>query len=555
MKQLESLRNKKIEEYVFNSQVVFLILLGILLVRANNISQSSLVATYINFSLVVLPVAFFVVIKLLEKKKRFKIQELPDLLINLLYLGFTVNLLIYESESYFKFLLLMPVMVSALKHGIKKGYFWAFVASLGLAVIDYAQKAQHIDADLLVAGIIWLFAWLVGKMSETEKEIREQLQQQAELDGLTGVYNHRSFHHLLDEYFIKTKITGMSLTLLMLDVDFFKYYNDAYGHQKGDEALSRVASIIDMATREWGVCARYGGDEFAVILPNCTNKNGLMIGEFIHKKVEEAVFEGANILPSGHLSVSIGVASYPKNADTKDRLIDRADEALYKAKYTNTNKVQIYYSVFDEIGRSLQDKDKDILNSMRTLMMVVNAKDRYTYGHCERVMHYSLQIARRMSLSEEEIQNLTVGAFLHDIGKIEITRDVLNKPGKLTAKEQEAMRHHSIWGADYIRPIASFSSAVDIILYHHEDYNGSGYPFGISENEIPLGARILRVADSFDAMTTNRPYKKVHTISEAIKDLNIHRGKCYDPDVLDVFIEYIIENGITPGSTANTDTS
>lgn len=544
MIKLEFIRNKKIEEYVFISQVVFLLLVGILLVRVYSQTTNTITSLYKNFILLIIPVSVVIIIKSLEKKGLFGNRVFTDLLINSLYLITTLWLLTDEQESFFKFLILMPVAVSALQYGTTRGYFWALMATGGLLVASWVQGAQKLDVDILVIGVIWLFAWLLGKMSDTEKNIRDALQQQASIDEMTGVYNHRSFYYYLEESFLKAKLAKKKLTLIMLDVDFFKYYNDAYGHKKGDEVLSKLAKVIESTIGNWGICARYGGDEFAVILRDCDGGVGVGIGEAIRKKVEGTEFEGANILPGGHLTISVGVASYPDNADTKESLVEKADEALYRAKYTNTNKVELYYSVFDEIGHSLQDQDRDLLNSMRTLMMVVNAKDRYTYGHSERVMHYATQIGAKMGMWEGEIQDLIAGAMLHDIGKIEVTREILNKPGKLTKEEWEAICQHSVWGADIIRPISALKGAIDIVLYHHENYDGTGYPYAKAGKDIPLGARILRVADSFDAMVSNRPYKRSLSVNKAIDELIKYRGIYYDPDVLEVFIEYINQTDV-----------
>jgi HD-GYP domain-containing protein (c-di-GMP phosphodiesterase class II) len=302
--------------------------------------------------------------------------------------------------------------------------------------------------------------------------------------------------------------------------------------------------LIEENTKHIGFCARYGGEEFAVIIPDCNKECGVEIGELIRQAIEKTDFKGANILPKGRLTVSVGVVCFPESADSKEQLIQKADEAMYKAKYTSKNKVEVYYSVLDEMGHSLQDKEKDLLNSLRTLLMVVNAKDRYTYGHSERVMHYAMQIGKRLALWEWEIQELSVGALLHDIGKIEISREVLNKPGKLTPEEWEAVKQHPVWGADMIRPISSLGGAVDIVLHHHENYDGSGYPNALKGEEIPLGARILRVVDSFDAMTTNRPYKDALSMKQALEELNKYKGIHYDPEVVEVFTGYIIDTGI-----------
>lgn len=550
MKYIESIRNKKVEEYVLITQIAFLLLTGILLVRFNSAKGDTILPVSRNVLLLIFPILGFILAKGFCGKKDCGQKHVIDSFLNLLYVIVVALLLKNEVESFFKFLMLMPVIVASLQYGTKNGYIWALITSIIVCVPSLLNENANMDIDVLVIGMIWLFAWLFGRMAETEEQIREELQRQASLDGLTGILNHRTFYNLLEEYYLKAKLGKESLSLMMIDLDFFKYYNDSYGHQRGDEVLFQLAKVIEESVGVKGFCARYGGDEFAVILPGSDGRDGLELGEKLRQAVEGTHFEGASILPRGKLTISVGVASYPENAESKEQLIEKADEALYKAKSTNSNRVELYYSVFDEIGHSLQDKEKDLLNSMRTLLMVINAKDRYTYGHSERVMHYAINLGRRMAMWEWEIQNLTVGALLHDIGKIEISREILNKSGKLDGDEWEQIKNHPIWGADMIRPVSSISGAVEMVFHHHENFDGTGYPLGIKGEEIPLAARILRLVDSFDAITSNRPYKKTLTIKEALKDMEKYRGTHYDPDVLDAFSEYIYETGVLSESAS-----
>lgn len=543
MKQVEIKRNQKIDEYVLIGQTLFLLLSGILLARTWDLADFGVFSFYGNIIILLIPFGSLFIIRYIKKKVEKNTRPLMDFLYNAIYLAFCGAILIYEKETFYKFLLFMPVITTSIQQGVKHGFIWAGAITVGIIAIDLVQQTWPLDLDLLVAGLAWFFAFLLGSMSETEKLAREELMSQASLDSITGLKNHRTFHDLLEDSIKAVKAVNDKLTLLMIDVDFFKYYNDAYGHQKGDVVLRKIANIIQEHTKDVGLSARFGGDEFGVILQGDVS-SGLELGEKIRKNIEETGFEGDNILPGGHLTVSIGVACYPDNAQSKETLIQHADDALCKAKYTKSNKVELYYSVFDEIGNSLQAKDRDLLNSMRTLLMVINAKDKYTYGHSERVMHYAIQIAYKMALWEWEIQELSMGALLHDIGKIELSREILNKPGKLTNQEWSLVCQHTVWGADMIRPISDMEQVLKIVLCHHENYDGSGYPHGIAGEDIPLGARILRIADSFDAMTTSRPYKKSATIEEAVEDMKKLRNLHYDPQALDAFLGYIYETGI-----------
>jgi diguanylate cyclase (GGDEF)-like protein len=458
LKQIELKRYQKIEEYVFITQTLFLLLSGILLVRIWKLVSFVFLNFYLQIMLAVTPLMSLFIFKHFKNEYSKETRTKIEILFNILYLFFCGVLLNFEKEAIFKYLLFMPVITASIRQGIKQGFFWAGYITIEIIAINLVQQSWLPDLDFLVAGLAWFFAFILGKMSETEKQAREELILQASVDSITGLWNHRSFYDLLEEKILLAQMKGEKLALLMIDIDYFKFYNDAYGHQRGDEVLRRIAQVIQENLKDVGLAARFGGDEFGVILPG-DGDYGLSMGEDIRKAVEETCFEGDNILPGGHLTVSIGVACYPDTAESKEILIERANDALYKAKYTKSNRVEMYYSVFDEISNSLQGKDKELLSSMRTLLMVINAKDKYTYGHSERVMNYAVQIARKLALWEWEIQDLSMGALLHDIGKIELSRKVLNKPGKLNSKEWGMVCQHTIWGADMIRPISDMELA------------------------------------------------------------------------------------------------
>jgi diguanylate cyclase (GGDEF)-like protein len=548
MKELEIKWNKIMEQYVFITQVFFLLLLGYLLLsNINNIFQGE---SYLYLQIIFLVMTLFACgfYGVSFKKKGEKSSFYLDNMANAIYFALVMFYLFFEEESVFKFLLLMPVLGSALRYSLKTACFWAFMGTVGLGAISFMQYFEKLSVNIFVVGMLWFFAIILGKMSTEEYLEKVKF---ISRDDLTGLYREHGFYYYLDEYCRAALQKNKNLALMLLDVDFFKYYNDTYGYQKGDEVLKIISEIIFKVVGDFAKCMRYGRDEFAIFLPDCDGIQGFRIGEKIRKEVETAQIEGMEILPGGHFTISVGVACFPEQATTKEKLLQMADEALYNAKYTNGNGVELYYSVLDEIGRTLQDKEKNLLNSLRTLLMVVNAKDKYTYGHSERVMHYAMQIGRRLALWEWEIQDLTVGSLLHDIGKIEISREILNKPAQLSEQEWIVIKNHCMWGADIIRPISVLSGAVDIVLHHHENYNGTGYPVSLSSTEIPLGARILRVADSFDAMTTNRPYKKVKTFDEALFELEKYKGVYYDPEVVDTFIVYIQQTGILTNKIVN----
>jgi HD-GYP domain-containing protein (c-di-GMP phosphodiesterase class II) len=258
-------------------------------------------------------------------------------------------------------------------------------------------------------------------------------------------------------------------------------------------------------------------------------------------------FSGREKQPGGKITVSIGVASYPENAKTKEELVRLADEALYKAKSCSRNKVELYFSVLDELKQDLDQSEAELVNSTKMLIRIINAKDKYTFGHSERVGRYAVWIAEKIGLPIDEIKTIKIGAFLHDIGKIEIGSEVLNKRGRLTEAEFAVIQNHPVWGAGIIKAVDCLNHTIPLILYHHEKFDGSGYPAGIRGAHIPLPARILAVADSFDAMTSNRPYGERKTITEAVEELKKGAGMQFDPAIVDTFLQVLADQNEKAG--------
>lgn len=541
MYDLNSERNKSINNFIFLSQVLFFLILGILILRAADFSYDDLMlksGQVLIFSLLLASIPFLKLFKV----NTYKGNLILDFIIIILYIFITSYLLIVEQDNIFKIILLMPVVVTGLKYGIKISFIATILSSTSIFIVSLINKSTSFDADIMLSGVLFLLAWLLGNMTETEAKIRKELERLATHDSLTDILNHRSFQALLDEKLEEANKENTSISLILLDIDFFKVYNDSLGHQKGDQVLKEVADILKNATKEIGYCARYGGEEFVIILPKTGIKAAKTLAEEIRRKVEETEFPGIDLLPKGKLTISIGIAEFPSMADNKERLIQKADEALYKAKFVSKNKVETYFSVFDELSLSLKDEEKELFNSIRTLTMVINAKDRYTYGHSERVMEMAKKFAEIIGLDEQQTKDIIFGSLLHDIGKIEISREVLNKPTKLNDLEWQMTKQHPQWGADIIRPLKSLKGSLDIVLYHHENYNGTGYPKGLKGEEIPFGAQLLRIIDSYDALTSHRPYKEAMSQEQAIEELQKYSGIHYDPEMLEKFCKMILES-------------
>ncbi|HHW15232.1 MAG TPA: HD domain-containing protein, partial [Firmicutes bacterium] len=247
--------------------------------------------------------------------------------------------------------------------------------------------------------------------------------------------------------------------------------------------------------------------------------------------------------PAG-ITVSLGVAVYPHDAETPDELVKLADEALYRVKLSERNGVAVYSPVLQELRLAGEEQPEapSLLSTLETLITVINTRDRYTYGHSERVMRYAALAGRELGLSAEELRLLRYAAFLHDIGKIEIGREILNKPGPLTEEERRVIRRHTLYGVEIVEPIQSLDRVLGIILHHHERFDGKGYPSGLAGEDIPYLARVLAVADAFDAMLARRPYREALTVEQALSEVRHGRGSQFDPFIAEAFVRAVEEH-------------
>ena len=449
-----------------------------------------------------------------------------------------------DYASDYKFLFLFVIIASCIESGTKIGMFIAGLSSSFILAIDIilapaGSTNSYFESDIVLSCAFIIIAWTIGLYVRTEKEHIDMLKGLVHFDGLTGLYNHRYFYDMIEEYLSDSEERNQPLALLFMDLDYFKYYNDLNGHQEGDEVLKTVASLIKNSVRATDIVSRYGGEEFAVILPDTDQEEALRIAERVRLAVWTEEFIGEEYLPTERLTISIGVSVYPDNANNEIDLIKYADEALYRAKFLSRNTVQPYYSILDDLQKDVSENDLEIIASIRTLIAVINAKDRYTYSHIERVVSYCEMMADRLNLDAETKKTFIYAAYMHDLGKINIPEEILIKTGKLTDSEWEILKNHSKNGAEIINSVSVLADVVPIIMQHHERYDGTGYPMNLKGEEITYLARVLTVADSFDAMTSHRPYQTMKTHAEAFDELAKCSGSQFDPDIVRIFIDTV----------------
>jgi len=350
-------------------------------------------------------------------------------------------------------------------------------------------------------------------------------------DPLTGLGNHRHFHERLQRELAAAEENGHALSLCLVDIDDFKGVNDHHGHPVGDRVLGQVASRL----RQGGESFRLGGDEFAVLLPGLDDRSAIAVARSIVERVSAAQIEQV-----GAVTVSAGVATYPIQGAGRDELIRLADSALYWAKEDGKNRARTYESTQIEL-RQLQQLAESPDRTARyraaaSLAKAVDARDAYTGSHSERVGDLAARISRRLGLDEPQIELTRLAASLHDLGKLAIPEEILRKPGALNESERLVLQRHPQIGHRMLESLG-VEPIADWVLHHHERWDGDGYPHRLRGDEIPLGARIIFVADAFDAMTSERVYRRPFSQREALAELERCAGSQFDPLIVDAFRE------------------
>ncbi|OPA74056.1 HD family phosphohydrolase [Paenibacillus selenitireducens] len=365
--------------------------------------------------------------------------------------------------------------------------------------------------------------------------IYNQISDKANIDQRTGLYSHSYFEEKLDDYIKLYRDRDQVFSLAMLDLDDFKKYNDAYGHPQGDRLLSFFGDIIKKECEAAKFLpARYGGEEFSIIMPGVTKEKANEFINELRKKVNNSLFDGVDVFPHGCISFSAGILEITKDNYDKSQLVDHADRALYIAKSKGKNTVSIY----GEQSYLPQRFEHDI-HEIEQQVKIFLSKDVYTYKHSKRVYSYAVEMAEVLQLKEEDRRTLILGALIHDIGKLEIPRDVLNKKTRLTPDEWEMVKKHVLWGKEIVLASGKYKELIPLVELHHERYDGKGYPYGLQGEEIPRLARLLCIIDSFDAMTTERPYQATKSFHEALGEIRLCSGSQFDPELAVQFIQFM----------------
>jgi diguanylate cyclase (GGDEF)-like protein/PAS domain S-box-containing protein/putative nucleotidyltransferase with HDIG domain len=388
-------------------------------------------------------------------------------------------------------------------------------------------------------------------LDELDKKNKELIELSI-TDGLTGLYNHRFIQERFEFEFKRVKRYGGNLSCMMIDIDHFKDLNDTHGHQCGDHVLRELSTLFRKHSREVDICGRYGGEEF-LILTNVSLEFTMQFATKLHAAIEEHPFSFDGT--AFHVTVSIGVADFRPGMKDRHELIEHSDIALYQAKEDGRNLIRIWKEKMGEdedavdhfSAQELKKKFVLLSDQMRgtymeytnALVKAVDAKDPFTREHSQNVSACAVEIGRAMGLSDGDVEIVKYAGLLHDVGKIAVNQDILVKKEPLTREEFDLLKKHPVIGVNILKDIRFLEKEIPIILHHHERFDGKGYPHGLKGREIPLGARIVAVADAFDAMTSGRGYKDKVPFESVLAELRRGSGSQFAPEVIDVFVELL----------------
>ena len=474
-------------------------------------------------------------------------------------------------------LVLVPVATSvSLNEGVRSTVTAIAAAMFGVALVSLLvsaylryRLARLIRAAEGLAGGDYAIKLPVGgsgiesRLSAALNAIGEALTDThaaATVDRLTGVANRPSLLAALFNEVERANRYVRPLSVAFVDIDHFKPVNDTYGHAAGDEVLRGVAQTIKENLRATDMIGRYGGEEFMLILTETTVEDGALLTEKLRTLIERRRFavEGN---PELSVTISIGLAGGVGHSLRVEPLVRDADAAMYSAKSLGRNQTYIFAEPDDdarvprapisaagrahavEVGRVARDA------ATASLTSALAPLPHYRGQPSALIASIVVGIARRLDLPEPEVDRLKIAALLHDVGKVGVPEEILEKPSSLTSAEWRTVVQHPRIGQVILEQAAALKDSVPIILHHHERFAGHGYPYGLRGTDIPLGARIVAVADAYDAMVNDRPYKRAVSHDEAIAELRRNAGTQFDPELVEVFCDLYANRKPEPDAT------
>lgn len=458
---------------------------------------------------------------------------------------------IYNNNSFLKipYLSSSPSIIIPIK---------SFGKTMGVMIAGDYEIESHIDIYNMITKYYGMFIY--------NCDLKDKVSQNTHIDSLTNLCSHRKFQELLAKEMQIANESKKNVSIVIFDVNNISQINKDFGHAKGDEIIRVVADKISQNIKKQDIAGRYGGDEIGVILPGMNTEEAKYLAEYLTYTLSCCLIDNV-----GPIKVSVGVATYPNASVEQEKLLILAEQAMYISKskgYQNgistiissedydfwddmalssfasvltKRHAQIGINFEEELVNKFQNEEiisqNHLLEVVTSLAGAIDAKDEYTKGHSTSVSRYAVALARSMNLPEKEVERIKLGSLLHDIGKIGIPENVLKKPTKLSDEEWEIMKQHPIIGADKVlQPNPSLHDLIPIVKYHHEHWDGTGYPCKLKGVAIPLSARIVAVADAYHALISDRPYRKGLTVEKACEILQVGAGVQWDEELVRHFI-------------------
>jgi diguanylate cyclase (GGDEF)-like protein len=418
------------------------------------------------------------------------------------------------------------VLLPGLRNGGAAFAIMTFLSAL-------AANLWRIDPLLLIllTGPLFTVTLYQRSAHSTRVAVRD-----AQTDHLTGLGNHRAYQAALQEHVAHSEHTGRPFALCLIDVDNFKQLNDTFGHPVGDDVLVELARLL--RGPEQGEAFRFGGDEFAVLV-----KADDMAAYRALEEVQRSL-AAADLIPGRSVTISVGIASYPAHSENAEELQRTADGALYWSKQHGKNRSCLYspslVRIYSREELERETERSALLHAAKNLVRFVDAKDTSTANHSQIVSTLAASIGGELGLELAVVEQLRLAGLLHDLGKIGIPDAVLNAPRSLTTEEFDIVKRHPEIGFSLLEGL-ELDPIDGWVLHHHEHWDGSGYPHGLKGQEIPLGSRIVLVADAFEAITADRPYRRAQSPEAALAELRSRAGTQFDPDVV-AALERVLES-------------
>lgn len=430
---------------------------------------------------------------------------------------------------------------------------------IGVMLVGDNDAKKNLDLYSLLSNYFALFMH--------NAELIEKASENTDIDSLTLLSNHKGFQEILSNELAKAQSTNSHLSVIMMDINNISKINRELGHAKGDEVIKLVAEKVKQNIRSSDSAGRYGGDEIAIILPDTDTDEAKYIAEYLTYSLSCCFVDDV-----GPVKVAVGIATFPESTRDQEKLLIMAEQAMYISQSKGykdgmsaivssmdfnfwddmalNSFAEVLTKRHSQIGINFEEElvhkfnneqivsQNHLMEMVTSLASAIDAKDTYTKGHSTSVARYSEALARAINLPEKEVERIALGALLHDVGKIGIPEDVLRKPTHLSDGEWEIMKQHPVIGAEKVLlPNEALRDLIPIVKYHHEHWDGSGYPEKLQGEAIPFSARIVAIADSFHALISDRPYRKGLSVQKACEILKMGAGIQWDANLVRQFIQ------------------